>query len=75
MIFDEEYVECSDCTSYWLSQCDGTPIPKECKAFIATRKKSLESLEKRLTRLEKSVIVLLTIELLIILGGVVYGVW
>lgn len=57
----EEYpvVNCNECKSYLLEECDGTPVGSErlCKAFKATRRtdiplqiKSLQKASKRLTR-------------------------
>ena len=60
-LFDEwnEVNECTNCESWWTSQCDGTPEGSErpCKAFKATRKvkipEDIEALKNVVRALEK----------------------
>ena len=78
-LFDEwnEVNECTNCESWWTSQCDGTPEGSErpCKAFKATRKvkipediealkNNVRALENRLVLTQTSVI-LTTVALII----------
>ena len=59
--FDDykEVNECTNCESWWTSQCDGTPEGSErpCKAFKATRKvkipEDIDALKMRVTALER----------------------
>lgn len=53
-IFDDfPTVECDNCESYWINQCDGVIQGSErlCKAFVAVRR---ESIPLKLKRLEKA---------------------
>lgn len=53
-IFDDfPTVECDNCESYWINQCDGVIKGSErlCNSFVAVRR---ESIPLKLKRLEKA---------------------
>lgn len=54
-IFDEYQVDCNECQSYWLDQCDGVSVgsQKACTAFKAIRRTDLP---EQIKKLEKSLI-------------------
>ena len=64
-LFDEwwdDLKECTNCESWWMSQCDGVPPDDErpCRAFKATRKvqipEDIEALKTQMRALEKGLI-------------------
>ena len=63
-IFDDYLVDCNECQSYWLDQCDGAKVgsQKACTAFKAVRRTDLpeqiENLEKRLVRAETGFLII-----------------
>ena len=60
-IFDEYQVDCNECQSYWLDQCDGVKVgsQKACTAFKAIRRtnipEQIKNLENRLVRAENTI--------------------
>lgn len=49
-IFDEPTVDCNECSHYYDSSCDGTPIKKErkCTSYKATRREDIPEQIKQL---------------------------
>ena len=79
-IFDEYQVDCNECQSYWLDQCDGvrTGSHRACTAFKAIRRtnipEQLKNLEKRLVWAENSILAL-TVALFLLLLVTLVGVF
>ena len=63
-VFDDyTEVNCNNCQQYWYDLCDGVPEDgsRPCTSYVATRNsdipKKIEVLQKRVDRLENSLIV------------------
>lgn len=69
-IFDETYVECTECSHYWNDSCDGVPKDKvrPCTSYKATKKvdyiEKLQHLEEEI-KSTNATVVLVTVTLLL----------
>ena len=54
-VFDEEYVDCNQCSHYWTDSCDGVPTKqiRPCTSFKATRQTDIPLKLKKLSIRQK----------------------